>query len=100
MIAYHDQEWGRPQHDDRILFEFLILEGAQAGLSWETILKKRQNYREAFGYFDPQIVAHYDTASEKRLLANSRNCSQSSQNKGGDHECSSIPGGAGRVRQF
>src|SRR5262245_24543387 len=70
MIAYHDQEWGRPQHDDRILFEFLILEGAQAGLSWETILKKRQNYREAFGNFDPQIVAHYNSASERRLLAN------------------------------
>ena len=70
MIAYHDQEWGRPQHDDRILFEFLILEGAQAGLSWEMILKKRQNYREAFDDFDPQIVAHYDTAREKRLLAN------------------------------
>jgi DNA-3-methyladenine glycosylase I len=70
MIAYHDQEWGRPQHDDRILFEFLILEGAQAGLSWETILRKRQNYREAFADFDPQIVAHYDGASEKRLLAN------------------------------
>jgi DNA-3-methyladenine glycosylase I len=70
MIAYHDQEWGRPQHDDRILFEFLILEGAQAGLSWETILKKRQNYRAAFGNFDPKIVAQYDTASEKRLLTN------------------------------
>ena len=70
MIAYHDQEWGRPQHDDRILFEFLILEGAQAGLSWETILKKRQNYREAFANFDPQIVAHYDSAREKCLLAN------------------------------
>jgi DNA-3-methyladenine glycosylase I len=70
MIAYHDQEWGRPQHDDRILFEFLILEGAQAGLSWETILKKRQSYREAFANFDPQIVAQYNSASEKRLLAN------------------------------
>ena len=70
MIAYHDQEWGRPQHNDRVLFEFLLLEGAQAGLSWETILKKRQNYREAFGNFDPQIVAHYDSASEKRLLTN------------------------------
>ena len=70
MITYHDQEWGRPQHDDRVLFEFLILEGAQAGLSWETILKKRQGYREAFGDFDPEIVADYDSASEKRLLAN------------------------------
>jgi DNA-3-methyladenine glycosylase I len=70
MIAYHDQEWGRPQHDDRILFEFLILEGAQAGLSWETILKKRQNYREAFDNFDPEIVARYDNAHAERLLAN------------------------------
>jgi DNA-3-methyladenine glycosylase I len=70
MIAYHDQEWGRPQHDDRTLFEFLILEGAQAGLSWETILRKRPNYREAFANFDPQIVAHFDGAIEKRLLAN------------------------------
>ena len=70
MIAYHDQEWGRPQHDDRILFEFLILEGAQAGLSWETVLKKRQSYREAFANFDPEIVARYDGTSEARLLAN------------------------------
>jgi len=70
MIAYHDQEWGRPQHDDRILFEFLILEGAQAGLSWETILKKRQSYREAFANFDPELVARYDGASGERLLAN------------------------------
>jgi DNA-3-methyladenine glycosylase I len=70
MIAYHDQEWGRPQHDDRTLFEFLILEGAQAGLSWETILRKRANYREAFANFDPQIVAHFNSAIEKRLLAN------------------------------
>ena len=70
MITYHDQEWARPQHDDRILFEFLILEGAQAGLSWETILKKRQSYREAFSNFDPEIVANYDSANEKRLLAN------------------------------
>ena len=70
MIAYHDEEWGRPQHDDRILFEFLILEGAQAGLSWETILRKRQNYREAFDDFDPQVVARYDSANEQRLLAN------------------------------
>jgi DNA-3-methyladenine glycosylase I len=70
MIAYHDQEWGRPQHDDRMLFELLILEGAQAGLSWETILKKRENYREAFANFDPQIVAEYDSGRERRLLAN------------------------------
>src|SRR5215510_1888716 len=65
-IAYHDQEWGVPQHDDRTLFEFLILEGAQAGLSWETILQKRENYRKAFNRFDPVKVARYD---EKKIFA-------------------------------
>jgi DNA-3-methyladenine glycosylase I len=59
MLAYHDIEWGVPVHDDRTLFEFLVLEGAQAGLSWETVLKKRDNYRRAFDGFDPQIVAGY-----------------------------------------
>ncbi|MDZ7344863.1 MAG: DNA-3-methyladenine glycosylase I [candidate division KSB1 bacterium] len=68
-IAYHDDEWGVPQHDDRVLFEFLILEGAQAGLSWETILKKRENYRQAFDHFDPSRVAKYDRRTEKKLLA-------------------------------
>jgi DNA-3-methyladenine glycosylase I len=70
MIAYHDTEWGVPQHDDRVLFEFLTLEGAQAGLSWETILKKRENYRRAFDNFDPQRVARYDARKVTRLLAN------------------------------
>jgi DNA-3-methyladenine glycosylase I len=70
MQAYHDAEWGVPQHDDRVLFEFLILEGAQAGLSWETILRKRDAYRKAFSRFDPKKVAKYDAADEKRLLAN------------------------------
>ena len=56
-VAYHDQEWGVPVHDDRLMFEFLILEGAQAGLSWSTILKKRENYRAAFDNFDPVRVA-------------------------------------------
>jgi DNA-3-methyladenine glycosylase I len=69
-IQYHDQEWGVPVHDDRILFEFLILEGAQAGLSWSTILNKRENYRLAFDGFDPQIVARYDDAKVIELLAN------------------------------
>ena len=68
-IAYHDQEWGVPQHDDRVLFEFLILEGAQAGLSWETILKKRETYRLAFDNFDPVVVARYDARKVKQLLA-------------------------------
>src|SRR5205814_2826726 len=68
-IAYHDTEWGVPQHDDRVLFEFLTLEGAQAGLSWETILKKRNNYRRAFDNFDPAKVARYDARKVARLLA-------------------------------
>src|SRR5216117_3600811 len=69
MIAYHDREWGKPQHDDRMLFEFLILEGAQAGLSWETVLKKRENYRAAFDQFDPALVAQYDSQKVKQLLS-------------------------------
>jgi DNA-3-methyladenine glycosylase I len=69
-IEYHDQEWGVPAHDDRLLFEFLILEGAQAGLSWITVLKKRQNYRAAFDRFDPAIVARYGERARRRLLAN------------------------------
>lgn len=68
-IAYHDEEWGVPVHDDRRLFEFLILEGAQAGLSWETILKKRENYRRAFAAFDPTKVARFDARRVERLLA-------------------------------
>ncbi|MDP9179781.1 MAG: DNA-3-methyladenine glycosylase I [Gemmatimonadota bacterium] len=69
-IAYHDAEWGVPVHDDRILFEFLTLEGAQAGLSWETILKKRPGYREAFLDFDPAKVARFTPARVERLLLN------------------------------
>jgi DNA-3-methyladenine glycosylase I len=68
-IVYHDEEWGVPAHDDRTLFEFLILEGAQAGLSWTTILKKRDGYRRAFAGFDPARVARYTTARAARLLA-------------------------------
>ena len=67
-IAYHDTEWGVPVHDDRVLFEFLTLEGAQAGLSWSTILKKRENYRRAFADFDPARVALFNAAKVKRLL--------------------------------
>jgi DNA-3-methyladenine glycosylase I len=69
-IAYHDNEWGVPVHDDRTLFEFLTLEGAQAGLSWETILKKRGNYRTAFAGFDPARVARFTPAKIERLLQN------------------------------
>lgn len=69
-VEYHDKEWGVPQHDDRVLFEFLILEGAQAGLSWETILQKRENYRAAFSNFDPAKVARYDGKKIASLLNN------------------------------
>jgi DNA-3-methyladenine glycosylase I len=67
-ITYHDKEWGTPVHDDRLLFEFLILEGAQAGLSWSTILKKRENYRRAFDNFQPRRIAKYDAAKMRALL--------------------------------
>jgi DNA-3-methyladenine glycosylase I len=69
-VAYHDTEWGVPVHDERRLFEFLILEGAQAGLSWITILRKREAYREAFSHFDPEKVARFDARRIERLLAN------------------------------
>ena len=68
---YHDEEWGVPEHDDRRLFEMLVLEGAQAGLSWLTILRKRENYRRAFDNFDPSTVATYDAARIAELLADS-----------------------------
>ncbi len=69
-ILYHDAEWGVPVHDDQLLFEFLILEGAQAGLSWITILKKRENYRQAFDQFDPAKVARYGKKQQAALLEN------------------------------
>lgn len=69
-ITYHDEEWGVPVHDDRVLFEFLILEGAQAGLSWNTILNKRENYRKAFDGFRPEKIARYGKRDVQRLLRN------------------------------
>ncbi len=69
-IAYHDREWGLPVHDDRVLFEFITLEGAQAGLSWETILRKRDAYRAAFAGFDPAKVARFTAARRARLMRN------------------------------
>jgi DNA-3-methyladenine glycosylase I len=69
QVAYHDREWGTPQHDDRVLFEFVLLEGAQAGLSWMTILRKRENYRRAFDGFDPNKVARYRAPKIAALLA-------------------------------
>jgi len=70
LLAYHDQEWGVPVHDERALFEFLILEGAQAGLSWTTVLRKREGYRAAFDGFDPERVAGYGPAKVAELLSN------------------------------
>src|SRR3954468_7726450 len=70
-VTYHDDEWGVPVHDDRVLFEFLILEGAQAGLSWNTILNKRENYRKAFDGFRPERVARFDEKKVAKLLADS-----------------------------
>ncbi len=69
-VAYHDEEWGTPIHDDRLLFEFLILEGAQAGLSWDTVLAKREHYRKAFAGFDPARVARFDQRKISSLLSN------------------------------
>jgi DNA-3-methyladenine glycosylase I len=69
-VDYHDREWGVPQHNDRVLFEFLILEGAQAGLSWDTILRKRENYRSAFDRFHPRKIALYDRRRIEQLLKN------------------------------
>lgn len=69
MVAYHDKEWGVPVHDDRMLFELLILEGAQAGLTWQTILNKRESYRQAFNNFDVRTIARYGAKDAKRLLA-------------------------------
>src|ERR1700686_4641480 len=69
MIRYHDQEWGVPVHDDRVLFEFLILEGAQAGLSWEIVLRKRERYREVFDGFDAAKIARYDARKVRALLS-------------------------------
>ena len=69
-IAYHDREWGVPQHDDGVLFEFLILEGAQAGLSWDTILRKRENYRVAFDKFDARKISRYDKRKIESLMRN------------------------------
>lgn len=71
-VAYHDEEWGRPQRDDRMLFEMLTLEGAQAGLSWITILRKREGYREAFLGFDPEAVSRMTESDQERLMTNER----------------------------
>jgi len=72
MVAYHDDEWGVPVHDDRLLFEFIVLEGAQAGLSWSTILKRREAYRESFADFDPERIARFNRRKVEALLRNEK----------------------------
>ncbi|MGD9688676.1 MAG: DNA-3-methyladenine glycosylase I [Phycisphaerales bacterium] len=81
--AYHDREWGVPVHDDRVFFEFLVLEGAQAGLSWETILRKRERYRAVYDGFDPRIVARYDRRKMAALLADQPRARELAQFPGG-----------------
>ena len=92
MIRYHDEEWGVPVHDDRILFEFLILEGAQAGLTWKTVLNKRENYRKAFHGFDPAIIARYDDEDIARLLSDPGIIRNRLKITGNNPECPEIPG--------
>ena len=89
-IRYHDQEWGLPQHDDRVLFEFLILEGAQAGLSWDTVLQKRENYRAAFDGFNPQRIARYDRRKQADPAAQSGHHPQPPQNRIRGEECEGL----------
>ena len=98
MVEYHDREWGKPVHDDRVLFEFLILEGAQAGLSWEIVLNKRENYRRAFDGFDAAKIARYDKRKVRSLLARCRNCPQPFEDCGDDFQCCGVSCGAAGVR--
>ena len=86
-VRYHDEEWGVPVHDDRLQFEFLILEGAQAGLSWSTILNKREGYREAFADFDVEKVARFDKRKVERAAAVPRHRPQPAQDRVRDRQC-------------
>ena len=99
-IAYHDEEWGVPLHDDRKLFEFLILEGAQAGLSWITILKKRENYRKAFDGFRAEKIARYGARDVKRLLGDAGIVRNRLEDRGHDHEREGVSRAARRDGEF
>jgi DNA-3-methyladenine glycosylase I len=98
-VAYHDQEWGVPVRDDRKWFEFLLLESAQAGLSWYTVLRKRENYRAAFAGFDPEKVARFDTDAVSLLLGNA-GIIRTAANRGGDQQCAKISRCAAGIRQL
>ena len=99
-IAYHDREWGVPVHDDRALFEFLLLEGAQAGLSWLTILRKRENYRRAFARFDARKIARFDRTKVEGLLSDPGIVAKQTQSRRRHRECQGFLAIAGRVRQL
>jgi len=99
-IRYHDEEWGVPVHEDWTFFEFLILEGAQAGLSWDTILKKRENYIKAFAGFDPAKVAKFDRKKQAKLLLDPGIGPEPVEGSGCGGQCAGIPAGAGRVWKF
>src|SRR5256886_5593760 len=90
MVAYHDEEWGVPVHDDRTLFEFLALEGAQAGLSWNTILNKREHYRAAFDRFDPRLIALYSARKFSNYCEIRGSCAQNCLD---DRKCEGVSAG-------
>ena len=99
-VDYHDQEWGVPVHDDRHFFEMLILEGAQAGLSWLTILARRETYRAAYDNFDVQKIANYDDAKQQILLADPRHYSQPRQGCSQHYQCQGLHRHSKRIWQF
>ena len=99
-LRYHDEEWGVPLRDDRKIFEFLVLDAAQAGLSWEIILRKREGFRAAFDNFDAEKVARYDRAARAETAGRSGNHPQPAEDRIGDRQCPGVPAGAGGVRQL
>ena len=100
MLEYHDREWGVPVHDDRKHFEFLVLEAAQAGLSWSIVLKKREGYRRAFSEFDPEKVARYTENRIEKLTLNPANHSEPDENRGCGTQRAGVSHNSGRVGKF
>ena len=99
-ITYHDKEWGVPVHDDRVLFEFLILEGAQAGLSWNTILKKRENYRKALDGFRPEKIARYNKRRRTAVAPQRWDRAEPIKNHSDNRERETLPHRSKRIRKF
>src|SRR2546425_5770056 len=100
LLEYHDAEWGVPKHDDRKLFEFLVLEGVQAGLSWLTVLKKRENYRRAFDGFDPARISRYDSRKVRSLLADAGIIRNRTKIAAAIGKCEGVPRGSEGVREL